>query len=239
MLNHSAHGSNAIPEKVKICFDSILKWTYEKTSANNTMEATHSLHELPELLNTHPNHPAIAACCREYIPYIVCALDFLSRQAERATTAQPATSNKTEQLLKLYDFLCTGWIQAHIPADSKVPEAFLKRERPRMLAAFENIDNSWKRHAFQLPATIALEAVLVLANTPAHQPVTYSQWAYGQRLMEHMQQHVNQPNPLTEEQVITTLLALRCNTGQFTIWFTEHTKSTLQLAGSVTEKKST
>jgi len=239
MFNHSATGNTATQEKVKNLFDTILRCCYEKISADNTIELQTSCRELWKLLEAHPYHPAIAALLREYFPYQVCALDFLSKQEERATAEASAINNRIQPLLELHDSLSTGWTQAHIPMDNKLPEAFLKRERPRLLATFQQIDNSWKQHAFQLPAAIALEAVLVLANTPGHHPVTYSLWAYGQRLQTHMQQLLNQPDPLTEEQIITTLLGLRCNTGQFTIWFTEHTKNAIQQADSMHEKKST
>lgn len=239
MFNYLVNGHTALIEKFENSFNAVAQCVYQKTSPDCLPELNTHCNHLQQLAEEHPNHPAIAALFREHIPYLVCASDFLTAQAARATCACAVVTGKQEQLLRLYDGWTTGWLKAYIPADGKVPEACMNRERPMLRAAYETINSSFINLAFKLPAAMALEVVLVLTEAPAGQQITYSQWQYAQLLLTHLQQVLNNPTiPVTEESVINTLLALRCNTGQFSIWYTQHLKDAIEQAGSMAEKKS-
>ncbi|GGH65736.1 hypothetical protein HNQ91_002018 [Filimonas zeae] len=239
MLNNFPNSSAAFIEKVENSFNTVTRCVYEKNATNALQELAQGCNELLQLAEEHPNHPAITALFQEYIPYVVCSLDFLTKQAERAVAEPTVVNAKLQQVLQLYDTLGAGWLKAHMPPDCKLPEAFVTRERPLMACAYKAIENSFTTLAFTLPVAMALEVALVLIQAPAGQVITYSQWQYAQQLITHLQQLLNnQITPATEEHVITTLLALRCNTGQFSIWYTRHIKNTIQEAGTLTEKKS-
>lgn len=238
MLTHSASGKTALQETFETGFNTVLKCIYEKTPAGTATDLPHSCRKLSALMEEHPNHPATPALFAEYIPYLVCAMDYLSRQAERATTDTSAVNSTIQLLLQLYNHLSTGLPHNYMPPESKLPEAFLIQERSGLSNAYHTIEKSWKALEFQLPAAIALEAVLAVIQSPPYQIITWSQWIYAQNLTQHIQQLLNNPINITEERMIQTLLSLRCNTGRFSIWFTQHTENRILQAGSVAEKKS-
>lgn len=239
MLNNNPNKTDFI-ERFDNSFNTVTRCAYDKTSPGSLPELNTHCEALEQLAEEHPNHPAIAQLFRENIPLLVCVLDYLNKQAARTAAADAEVNQKLQRLLRLYDRWSTGWLKAFMPADCKVPEAFVTRERPQLSADYEIIDKTFTQLAFKLPAAMALEVVLVLIQAPADEVITYSQWQYAQQLTTHIQQVLGNPIvPATEERVIETLLAFRYNTGRFSMWFTQHLKDALQQAGSMAEKKST